>query len=182
MKFVEPYLKPIFQREETESLLIPIEDVNQIVDEDGHSIAAQSEEDIESVVSDNISESIPQTLKKRKIKVESESNEERQMFSDWLPNETINQEDPRRMFLLSLLPDINKLTDTQMLHFKLKVNERLRRPRRAQRKADGARAEQRAPAIRADSSALNLISANCHRLHGTSQHRFALLYGYPEIT
>ncbi|XP_069705242.1 uncharacterized protein MICU1 isoform X6 [Periplaneta americana] len=120
MQFVVPYLRPIqtqnvghfpFPPDDNEEELVVKEEPEETqIGQDISDIFEQQEQE----------ETTPSKSRKRKIK--PRANEVDNVFVDYLkPHTQTVDDDHRRMFLLSLLPDVNKLADVQMRAFKIRV-------------------------------------------------------------
>ncbi|CAG5028583.1 unnamed protein product [Parnassius apollo] len=69
--------------------------------------------------------------KQKKKLIKPVNNQADKAFVDWLKTKKRNEDDPRKMFLLSLLPDIQSLSDEQMSAFRIKVSillEEIKKP------------------------------------------------------
>lgn len=122
MQFVLPYVRPVVHTDATGNLPNPPQDNEQMDQINERLNEIQSEEEIYESTSESTSQSVSQTFKKPKRKIKPCNNEVDRAFVDYLQEKKKpNDEDHRKMFLASLLPEVNKLTDEQMRKFKLKV-------------------------------------------------------------
>ncbi|XP_076655286.1 uncharacterized protein LOC143360381 [Halictus rubicundus] len=123
MQFVLPFVKPITHIEKCGKIPTPPnEEIQQTEDRDDTTTDTTDDMDRE-IQNEN-------TSRRKKLKF----NEMDEMFIKYLERKTKNStEDHRKMFLLSLLPDLHKLTDSEMREFKMKtlmsIDEILSRPR-----------------------------------------------------
>lgn len=123
MQFVLSYVRPVLHSESTRN--IPLSEVNEEVTQTNE---GQTEEQIETVSNKATNERIkqprtPQTSRKggRKRKFNQKIDKIDKTFMDYLNHKKDNNtNDHRRMFLLSLLPDVTQLSDNNLRQFKIK--------------------------------------------------------------
>lgn len=113
MQFLLPYVKPSTDLTTSGNLPSPTPD---------HDILLENNEQSDAEDQDEVRSPEEQTKGTKKRK--SELSQTDQSFIDFveMKKTKICGEDPRRMYLLSLLPDVNAMTDKQMRMFKKKVS------------------------------------------------------------
>jgi len=128
-----PYVKPSTDLTTSGNLPSPTPDHDILLENNEQSDAEDQDEDLvqqEQHVSDKIisenQEKVrsPEEKTKGMKKRKSELSQADQSFIDFVKMKKTKMcgEDPRRMYLLSLLPDVNAMTDKQMRMFKKKVS------------------------------------------------------------
>ncbi|CAG5037449.1 unnamed protein product [Parnassius apollo] len=125
MQFILPYVKKVIHIEENGNL--PNPELSPLSQEP----ASTKERDVDSnrnITEETNSETLSHVekpsssfQKQKKNRIKPVNNEADKAFVDWLKTKKPNEDDPRKMFLLSLLPDIQSLSDEQMSAFRIKV-------------------------------------------------------------
>lgn len=118
MQFVVPYINPTIQIDKRR-IPSPMADDEERSDDDNDFHKA---EEIEIEVG-------PEIIRQRKFKTprtktlkkEPVTNDVDKALVSWLQNKKPKLDDPRKMFLLSLLPDVKNLTEKQLGVFRIKV-------------------------------------------------------------
>lgn len=106
MQFVMPYLKPaIF----AEAGIIPAPEC--MLTEEDRPVDIKPLEDHD--------DDKPLVKKPKKLRLKEKNDNK--MFPEWCQNKQEIDENPRKLFLVSLLPDVDKLSDEQMSAFRIKV-------------------------------------------------------------
>lgn len=133
LQFLLPYVKPSTDLT-TSGNLLPTPDHDILLENNEQSDTEDQDEDLvqqeqyfsDKIISKNHEEvRSPEEQTKGTKKRKSELSQADQSFIDFVKMKKTKMcgEDPRRMYLLSLLPDINAMTDKQMRMFKRKVSD-----------------------------------------------------------
>lgn len=127
MQFLLPYVKPSTDLTTSGNLPSPISDHDILLennDQDEY-LVQQEHYFSDKITNKNHDVRSPEEKTKGTKKQKSELSQADQSFIDFVKMKKTKMcgEDPRRMYLLSLLPDINAMTDKQMRIFKKKVSD-----------------------------------------------------------
>ncbi|XP_043258307.1 uncharacterized protein LOC122400747 [Colletes gigas] len=120
MQFLLPFVKPVIHAQDSGNHPpLSVTETSQEVkeqDETGTEIDVMEEPFLLTLKED------PESRRYRK-RLKPYANEIDKLFVEYLQQKAKNSltDDHRKMFLISLLPDVNKLSDTEMREFKLKV-------------------------------------------------------------
>lgn len=133
MQFLLPYVKPSTDLTTSGNLPSPTPDHDILLENNEQSDTEDQDEDLvqqeqyfsDKITSKNHDVRSPEEKTKGTKKRKSELSQADQSFIDFVKMKKTKMcgEDPRRMYLLSLLPDINAMTDKQMRIFKKKVSD-----------------------------------------------------------
>lgn len=121
LQFVLPFVKatihtgepgniPLFPEEETENIAV-----------DNISNSSANEEPAESATTSGEASSESVLPKFKRPKIKKVANEADKAFVDWMKRKETAKDNPRKMFLLSLLSDVESLSEEQMRMFRIKV-------------------------------------------------------------
>lgn len=124
MQFILPYVKPVIHMNERGNLPNPEQStLNQETPAcpEEQAYVGPNRNITEDTESENHSHVERSSFQKPKKRIKPVNNEADKAFVDWLKTEENKTDDPRKMFLLSLLPDIQSLTDEQMSVFRIKM-------------------------------------------------------------
>ncbi|XP_036347516.1 uncharacterized protein LOC118756887 [Rhagoletis pomonella] len=118
MQFVLPYVKPVQHAEQTGNITLSDWDVHHAEEvttmEDGH------ESDITFETAQNTSTSTGQKRKRKKGSAGNDEVEEAVLGYITNRNAKKTEDDSRKLFLLSLLPDVNSLSAARFRQFKIR--------------------------------------------------------------
>lgn len=124
MQFILPYVKPVIHMNERGNL----PNAEQSTQNQERPACPEEQAYVglnrnitEETESENHSDVERASFKKPKKRIKPVNNEADKAFVDWLKTKENKTDDPRKMFLLSLLPDIQSLTDEQMSVFRIKM-------------------------------------------------------------
>nr|CAI5847922.1 unnamed protein product [Callosobruchus analis] len=117
LQFVLPFVKPVVHTNEPGNITAPpsaTEDIerNSLSEDEEPAEISQSSEM-------SCSQHISGTFRKPKIR--KVTNEADKAFLEWVKRKETKNESSRKMFLLSMLPDIESLSEKQMREFRIKM-------------------------------------------------------------
>lgn len=118
MQFVLPYVRPVQHSQQQTSNITLCETSQDEVNTNEHNLNEPTDETEKEPVS---RDTFSKTVTQRKVKRRSDDVDEAFMQYFKKKKDNPNHDDPRRMFLLSLLPDVASLSDTNLRQFKIQT-------------------------------------------------------------
>lgn len=120
LQFVLPFVKAIVHTDEPGNIPVPPEVNTENIESNSTTDEVPCTQATTNTLETPSSGSVDSnTFKKPKIR--KVTNEADKAFVDWIKKKEIKTDSARKMFLLSLLPDVENLSEEQMRKFRIKV-------------------------------------------------------------